>query len=248
MQYALVDGVKVEAQKGIEGVCIGCGNQMIPKCGVLKMHHWAHRISTKCDSWWETESLWHRGWKSQFPESYREISFYDEKLHEFHRADISTPEGITIEFQNSSLSITEMQSRETFYGKLIWVINGLKFKGFRLGKAIPDPRSSTLDEYEFNGNAHVTYTLKSECFHPTHLKEKYNLEHPILNHIKTTTVHYSFAWKYAHQAWLSSSVPVFIDLGGHFLYWLRKRKQLKEDFLYLQMVKKSDFIKKYCKE
>lgn len=188
MQYALLDGSKAEARKGLKGVCMGCGKDMIPRCGESKFHHWAHRVLTKCDSWRENETIWHREWKDQFSESYREISFYDEVLQEYHRADVHTPEGLTIEFQNSSLSLMELQSREAFYQKLIWVINGLKFKGFSLGKAIPDPKSPVLDEYELNSGSCVVYTRKSERYLPLRLKDKFTLEHPAFNHIQASNI------------------------------------------------------------
>jgi competence protein CoiA len=100
MQYAYIGSIKSSPQRGSRGICIGCGKEVIAKCGNIKLHHWAHAAKVKCDSWWENETQWHRDWKNLFPEEYREISFYDEVLKENHRADIHTKDGITIEFQN----------------------------------------------------------------------------------------------------------------------------------------------------
>jgi len=42
MQYALVNGQRVEAQAElIGGVCPHCGAPMVPKCGEVRVKHWA---------------------------------------------------------------------------------------------------------------------------------------------------------------------------------------------------------------
>lgn len=45
-----------------------------------------------------------------------------------HRADILGKEGTVIELQNSSLSVDSIEEREAFYRRMIWVLNGEKFK------------------------------------------------------------------------------------------------------------------------
>lgn len=245
MQYALVNGLKSEPKKGMEGVCIGCGGKMIAKCGNLKLHHWAHYVLTKCDSWWETETEWHREWKNSFPAGYREVSFYDDNHSEYHRADIHTTSGLTIEFQNSPLSFSELQSREVFYKKLIWVVNGLKFKGFTKDVHIPNPTSHLLNEYEFANTQNLIFLRKSEILSKKGIQEMLSLHHPEMKHLKVSAEHFSFSWRYAHKVWYNSNMPVFIDFGGYFLYWLRTRKQASADYLYLQMVSKKKFIEKY---
>ena len=242
MQYALVNGLKSGPKKGLKGICADCGAEMLAKCGDMKLHHWAHRVNSNCDSWWETETEWHRNWKNCFPEHYREVSFLDTKTNEYHRADIHTPADITIEFQNSALALSELQARNNFYGRIIWVVNGVKFKGFQLGKPMPDPSDPNLNDFELQGNIHLRFLRKSTS-------EIVTSFHSEIKGIKPSMHHYTFAWKHPHQAWYNSSAPVFIDLGGHFLYWLRKKTQkLTEDFLYLQLVTKKDFIAHYTSE
>ena len=239
MQYALVNGIKSAPQKGIKGICIDCGTEMHAKCGNIKLHHWAHRANLSCDSWWETETEWHRNWKNCFPESFREVSFLDVLTQEYHRADIHTPSEITIEFQNSPLSTSELEARNNFYGKILWVVNGLKFKGFQLGKPMPDPNDPALIDFEFEGNIHLRFFRKSTA-------ELITAFHPDIKSIKLSSQHYSFAWKHPHVAWYNSVAPTFIDFGGHFLYWLRKKQQdVISDFHYLQLVSKKEFIKHY---
>jgi competence protein CoiA len=124
MQFALVNQVRSHAQKGLEGVCELCNSKVIAKCGSIVVHHWSHYSRKECDKWWEPETLWHRNWKNKFPEEYREIIFKNDSTMEIHRADIYTPAGLTIEFQHSFISNEERISRENFYNKLIWVVDG----------------------------------------------------------------------------------------------------------------------------
>lgn len=77
MQYALVDGKRSQALKGMKGVCEHCKKDVIAKCGDIKLHHWAHQSTKDCDHWWEPETLWHREWKSLFAEEFREVLFVD---------------------------------------------------------------------------------------------------------------------------------------------------------------------------
>jgi hypothetical protein len=124
MQYALVNGVRSQAQKGLEGVCELCNSKVISKCGSINAHHWSHYNRKECDKWWEAETIWHRDWKDRFPEKYREVIFKNDSTKEIHRADIYTSTGLTLEFQHSLISNDERISRESFYNNLIWVVDG----------------------------------------------------------------------------------------------------------------------------
>lgn len=55
MKYALLDGKKIEPQKGLRAICPYCGDEVIAKCGSVKIHHWAHKTELKCDNWKEKE-------------------------------------------------------------------------------------------------------------------------------------------------------------------------------------------------
>ena len=245
MQYAWLKGNRAEALKGKAGICIGCGQKVIAKCGSVKIHHWAHISLSHCDSWWENETLWHRDWKSFFPAPFREVSFYDENLKEYHRADVHTDAGVTIEFQNSSIRLAELQSRACFYPKLIWVVNGLKFKGFKILKSIPNPLDPLLNDYEFCVSEHLSLIHRMDALAQKLKPEILTFYHTELKNIPISSEFYSFSWRNAHQSWLNATCPVFIDLGGHFLYRLRKRHQISSPYNYLQLVSKKDFIQKY---
>jgi len=128
MKYAIVNGVKTEAAPGTKGACPACGSEMTPKCGPKVMHHWAHRINQACDTWWENETPWHRAWKNHFPKERQEVVQWDPQTSEKHIADIQTGSGLIIEFQHSKLSEAERISRESFYGHMMWIVDGSRLK------------------------------------------------------------------------------------------------------------------------
>ncbi len=128
MKFALNNGYKVEAIKGAKGLCPICGAELISKCGEIKVNHWAHKGSRNCDPWWENETDWHRAWKNHFPKEWQEIVCPDENSGEKHIADVKTQTGWVLEFQHSFLDPEERRSREAFYSKLVWVVDGTRRK------------------------------------------------------------------------------------------------------------------------
>lgn len=127
MKFALVNGEKVEATKGAIGSCQICGSELIAKCGEIKINHWSHKSKRKCDTWWENETEWHRAWKNEFPVEWQEVVHYDEN-GEKHIADIKTQTDWIVEFQHSYLKPEERHSRNIFYNKLVWVVDGSRRK------------------------------------------------------------------------------------------------------------------------
>ncbi|WP_231757226.1 competence protein CoiA [Microbulbifer elongatus] len=127
MKYALVNGAKTVAARGLKGICPCCGSVLIPKCGDQKVHHWSHKGNRNCDQWWENETEWHRRWKGYFPKSWQEVVHFDES-NEKHIADVKTGNGWAVEFQHSYLNNEERQSRSRFYKKLVWVVDGSRRK------------------------------------------------------------------------------------------------------------------------
>lgn len=125
MRFALVAGLRLEAEPGLSAKCAGCSFVVIPKCGERRVWHWAHRRDNHCRYQWEPETAWHRDWKNGFPPEWQEIMHQAEN-GERHIADVKTSHGRVIEFQHSYLKPEERRSRETFYGSMIWVVNGLR--------------------------------------------------------------------------------------------------------------------------
>lgn len=126
MKFALVDGNKVEATKGAKGLCRSCGSDLIAKCGEDRVNHWAHKGRRNCDIWWENETDWHRSWKNNFPKEWQEIIHTDEESGEKHIADVKTDTDWVLEFQHSHIKPEERLSRNSFYPKLVWVIDGTR--------------------------------------------------------------------------------------------------------------------------
>jgi competence protein CoiA len=127
MKFALINGEKTEATKGARGFCPSCGSELIARCGEVKVNHWAHKGNRNCDPWWENETDWHRYWKGQFPDDWQEVIHRDDK-GEKHIADVKTDRDWVIEFQHSYIKPEERHSRESFYKKLIWVVDGARRK------------------------------------------------------------------------------------------------------------------------
>lgn len=127
MKFALVNGQRQEAQPDLSGQCPVCGQPMVAKCGEVRMWHWAHRGRRFCDPWWENETEWHRAWKGQFPVNWQEVVHQAEN-GEKHIADVKTDHGWVIEFQHSYIKPAERQSRDAFYPKIAWVVDGTRRK------------------------------------------------------------------------------------------------------------------------
>lgn len=127
MKFALVNGEKADATKGAKGTCTCCGSELIAKCGEVKINHWAHKGNRNCDPWWENETDWHRSWKDKFPLGWQEVVQFNES-GEKHIADVKTESGVVLEFQHSYLTPEERRSRNAFYSKLVWVVDGTRRK------------------------------------------------------------------------------------------------------------------------
>ena len=131
MKFALVNGQRQEAQPNLSGECRYCRKPMVAKCGEVRVWHWAHKGRLLCDPWWENETEWHRAWKDQFPAECQEMIHHADD-GERHIADVKTERGWVIEFQYSYIKPEERRSREAFYKKLIWVVNGTRRKRDRV--------------------------------------------------------------------------------------------------------------------
>ncbi|WP_205603562.1 competence protein CoiA [Cyclobacterium sp. SYSU L10401] len=128
MKFAIVNGTKAEATKGVNGICPSCSAELIAKCGERKINHWAHQASRNCNPWWEPETEWHRSWKNNYPIEWQEVSLLDENTGEKHIADIRSAHSLVIEFQHSPIDPKERETREKFYRNMVWVVDGTRLK------------------------------------------------------------------------------------------------------------------------
>lgn len=144
------DGSTIEAAPKLQATCPVCESSVKPKCGSIKVWHWAHLKREDCDPWSEPESSWHAGWKNLFPRENREVVIGP------HRADIKTNAGIVIELQHSSISAETITEREQFYGRMVWVIDAAPF----------------IDRFYFNKDKGIYWTFGWERPRQTWLSAK----------------------------------------------------------------------------
>lgn len=117
----LLNKNRENAAPGITGECPFCLDKLIPKCGEIKIWHWAHKSIVVCDPWSEGETEWHIDWKNKFPKEWQEVIIKKNGVK--HIADVLTSKGLILEFQNSPISMIKIKERETFYGNMAWVFN-----------------------------------------------------------------------------------------------------------------------------
>ena len=145
MQFAKVGNLtRVEASPRLKGTCSSCGAPVQAKCGSINIWHWAH-IGSVCPFEREPETEWHRNWKSIFPKDWCEVVTGD------LRADVMTPGGVAIEFQNSPISYRDIAKRERGYAKMAWILNGQPFsKRFDIYGAKPAKDGTVFCKYQWN--------------------------------------------------------------------------------------------------
>lgn len=130
MKWALKNNQRILANPFTrDALCPICLEEVIAKCGEIKIWHWAHKNNIDCDSWSEGETQWHLDWKNEFPPQNQEVIFEkpdndNPSILKKHRADVFIKNKV-IEFQSSSISPTQIKEREHFYGDMVWVINGM---------------------------------------------------------------------------------------------------------------------------
>lgn len=158
-----------EATRGGKYFCPECSTRLIVKDGEINVKHFAHESLTDCDSWGEM-SAWHKDWQSKFNKEAREVVL--QKGGKKHRADVHVSvKGInlTIEFQKSPITKSEIMKRTNFYtqfGKVLWVFD-LRSKDVKINKGY-----DKLYRFRWNyANKHIPSPKEfvnenvSFCFH-----------------------------------------------------------------------------------
>ena len=147
-RFAIVENQRMQPAPKLRGQCPLCGDEMLAKCGAVKIWHWSHKSRLSCDPWWENETDWHRGWKAHFPPEWQETVLFDSTTGEKHIADVQTSYGLTIEFQHSVMHPDELKAREAFYKNIIWIVDGNRgeldksyFNLSRGGRIASNPRA-----------------------------------------------------------------------------------------------------------
>jgi competence protein CoiA len=228
MELAIVNGERQRARPKLSGNCPICGDRMVSKCGTKILWHWAHYGRKHCDPWWENETEWHRSWKACFPEEWREQVHFDEK-GEKHIADVKTPSGTVLEFQNSAMPAQELAVREHFYGKLLWIVNGAPFIShfFVLGR-MPSPDAQWARDFVF---IRQQQDMRGRCFWRKSENPGYNPGELVLLHSMTEIQdkidedyvgHHLYDWVRPRSVWFEARLSVYIDFGGDLLWHMQR--------------------------
>lgn len=188
MQFALnEEGTRVEAERGVVARCPGCAAVLLAKAtqSVLVAPHWAHRAGD-CDTWYEPESAWHRGWKEVFPVEQREV------VMDNHRADVRMRSGTVLEIQHSPITTQEIVERESFYGDMIWLLDARKWD---IGHRSRDYQGS--DDY--GQETYDRFTISFTKLHEQRLADGALVK---------------FRWRHPKRSWSVAKKPLLFDIGG----------------------------------
>lgn len=219
MLVALVAGERSPPSPGLKGTCPGCGQPTQAKCGPLKAWHWSHKGRKHCDPWWENETDWHRGWKQCFDLQWQEVLRWDEG-GERHTADVKTAAGVVLEFQNSPMTIVEMQSREHFYKDMVWVVNARLFRDNLAVHAqkLPAPEAALLSDVMFATDLSSVRPC-SAFFRPSTFVPDLSLQQLFPVGIIQAEIeqfyrgHHAITWQRPREVWLHATKPVILDTG-----------------------------------
>ncbi|MGF1879188.1 hypothetical protein L4D77_28445 [Photobacterium frigidiphilum] len=245
MKFAIVNGSKQAPSPKVKGICQYCGKPTVSKCGVKVRWHWAHARKESCDPWWDNESQWHRDWKSHWAFENQEVVAFDE-TGEKHIADVKSPNGTVIEFQNSPMSQKELQSREQFYGDMVWVVNGRNLaKNMKLRAALPDPTHESMADIGVQNTNHKTHFIYYHIseYQPDELIEIHSsdkIEHLIND---THAGHFFYEWKRPKHVWLNATKPVYLDFGKDILWKLMRFNDYSS--FCIQAHRKKEFLERY---
>lgn len=218
MEWALVDDRRQLATPGAVGTCPSCGARLIAKCGKVYAWHWAHE-ACDCDPWSEPEGPWHRGWKQLFPDAWREVVIGE------HRADLRVPGGV-IELQHSSISAGEIEERERFYGRMVWVVNAEEWN-------LEPHHKWRLREFRKTN-------LLPDLFDEPGREADHRKQNAIIASHETVPEPH-FRWLWPRKSWLAAKRKVYLDRGGDELF-LIKRTYADGRYLITRRISKQRFI------
>ena len=125
-----------------------------------------------------------------------------------HRADVKTPRGV-IEFQASSIGSTEVQEREEFYGKMIWVVKANTFDlEAQLSPAAKSFYYKFLDSRPEKSKLPWGCVSEEDKIKQEHWQAKANatwneawLQDPM------------YRWRWPRATWGFASKKIYLDLG-----------------------------------
>jgi len=205
------DGKRIKAMPAASAVCPLCFTEMIPKCGEIKVWHWAHRRKD-CDGWSDGETEWHLFWKSLMPPENVEVIIERDGIK--HRADIVTRSGMVVELQHSSMSVDEIAEREQFYGNMAWLFDVRRQAGKRL-ETIRLMQGGLVQEMQLE-----LFPVSDPTGKPWFWLDDF-LKQPNPRRLETTR---TIRWYWPLNYVLSAQKPRYLDLGDERLLRLMSYK------------------------
>lgn len=132
-----------------------------------------------------TETAWHAAWKAQYAKAFHERTIGH------HRADVCLPDGTVIEIQHSKIAEADIEERERFYGKMVWLVDARNWD-------IGTRKRELLFTETYGENQYGRYAVD---FLP-------------LRHQATTLGSIvKFRWRRPSRTWRVAKKPLCLDLG-----------------------------------
>jgi competence protein CoiA len=204
-------GKRIRAEKGKNGYCPSCRAELTAKCGRIVVHHWAHDFGD-CDSWSGPETDWHRYWKSLVPPDCCEVVIERDGVK--HRADIMTRSGMVVELQHSSIGPDEIEKRERFYGRMLWLfdVSEARARSHYAKLKLADP----LTFKALGSHADRFYKKDADGDHLCYvgISGRFFL-------IKKDGFH-SFLWKHPRKSLMYANREVYLDVGDDQIFRIKK--------------------------
>lgn len=122
MLYAL-DSNKIKIPATLKGVgfCPGCQQKLIPRCGKIRVEHWAHYKHSAClFCLYRADNDWSISWKFAFPAEYVEVPV--KKSATIEVADICLPNRLIFELWHDSLSLQKASESKSFFKSVVFII------------------------------------------------------------------------------------------------------------------------------
>ncbi len=147
MLYGITNnGERIRAHKNTRALCPHCRGPLIPKCGQVKVHHWAHKEAKGCP-YASGMTHWHYEWLENFDNRATdgwEVEYFFKSIH----FDAFNPEKMqAVEFQRS----VDLDSVETKMSlcrsegvRLFWLMSPRLFKNFIYTRNFKRRRGHTL--------------------------------------------------------------------------------------------------------
>lgn len=124
MLYAIdQNGVRQRANPDMIAYCPYCETEMIPKCGLININHWAHKIkNVNCD--YKNETEWHLQWKEHALKFNCDVEI---RIGNNIADILNNNSKRLLELQNSSINTSHMLERCENYKKegykVDWLFN-----------------------------------------------------------------------------------------------------------------------------